>query len=301
VPVFLYIIFWLTLRFTSKPVLKMKFLTLENQTVSTLCELFNQAFTDYFVKIELTPEMLLEKFESEDVDLSLSAGAFFEEKPVAFIFHAVRENKAYNAGTGVIPEFRGKNTTSLMYEFIRPKLKSAGVEEVVLEVIDKNTPAIKSYEKAGFYKMVDLDCYKGKIKGMPVNHAVQVKKLSAFDFDLAHNFWDWQPTWQHSTQTINQLANYTTFGAFLNDKPVGYLVVNLQKGRVVQFAVHHDYRRQGIGTELFRFVSENYDLELQVMNVDGNSKETASFLKNMNLELFITQYKMKLELNKQNK
>ena len=279
----------------------MQFCTLENQTILTLCELFNEAFSDYFVKIELTPEMLQEKFDSENIDLKLSAGAFHEGKPVAFIFHAVRKNRAYNAGTGVIPDFRGKNITSQMYEFIRPKLKSAGVEEVVLEVINKNTPAIKSYEKAGFSKVVDLNCYKGKIKGKPVNQAVQVKKLSTFDFNLTQSFWDWQPTWQHSTQTIRQLKTYTTFGAVLNDKPVGYFVVNLQKGRVVQFAVHPDYRRQGIGTELFRFVSENYDLELQVMNVDGASRETASFLKNLELELFITQYKMKLELNKLNK
>lgn len=39
----------------------MRFKTLENLSIETLTNLFNDAFADYFVKIELTPEILNEK------------------------------------------------------------------------------------------------------------------------------------------------------------------------------------------------------------------------------------------------
>ena len=65
----------------------MKTKTLENLSLQQLTQLFNAAFADYFVKIELTPKMLNEKIISEDIKPEKSAGVFVDEKQLGFIFH----------------------------------------------------------------------------------------------------------------------------------------------------------------------------------------------------------------------
>ena len=57
---------------------------------------------------------------------------------------------AYNAGTGIIPAFRGQGIVGEMYEMLLPRLKAMGIRQSILEVICQNERAIKAYEKAGF-------------------------------------------------------------------------------------------------------------------------------------------------------
>uniref|UniRef100_UPI0032169E4C GNAT family N-acetyltransferase n=1 Tax=uncultured Draconibacterium sp. TaxID=1573823 RepID=UPI0032169E4C len=276
----------------------MQFTTLENSTISELTDLFNKSFADYFVKIELTPELLQEKINSEDVQLDKSVGIYFNNEPVGFILHAVRDTIAYNAGTGVIPSFRGKNATSKMYDFILPELKKAGISEIVLEVMEQNTPAIKSYRKAGFNKIANLECFKGKPDTSVKNNYVEIKEVKHINFAELKEFWDWNPTWQHSVETVQKASSYKVFSAVLEGKFCGYMVANPDSGRVAQFAVNRHKRKQGIGTSLFHHLATLYDKEISVINVDGEQPETISFLKNLGLNPFLTQHKMKLFLTR---
>lgn len=278
----------------------MLFTTLEDFTIAELCDLFNNAFADYFVKIELTPELLQKKISSEDIQLNKSVGIVSKGKPVGFIFHAIRnmEGKlvAYNAGTGVIPEFRGKNATEKMYNFILPELIKLNVSKVLLEVIEQNIQAIKSYRKVGFEKVVDLKCYKGKPGFIGGLTDISVKETEVFSAEELQQFWTWIPTWQHSTETIKKSGVYKIYGAYLNEKMVGYLAANPQSGRVAQFAVHPTFRKQGIGKALFAGFSHYSNAEISVMNVDGNCFESNSFLLHLGFTHFLTQHKMQLKL-----
>lgn len=274
----------------------MQYHTLENLSIESLCQLFNRAFSDYILKIELSPDFFKKKLISEDIDLSISAGAFKNGKPVGFILHALRDGVAYNGGTGVIPEARGNHLTCKMYEYLLPKLKQKGTREISLEVIDKNLRAIKSYQKVGFEKLVDLNCYKGIPSGKPINLDIQIKRLIRPDFPFLESFWEWQPTWQHASRTLQKSNDYTFLGAYKANQLVAYASVFPEKGRVAQFAVHPRHRKQGVASTLFQFIKQQTENELYVMNVDGNHKQTHRFLESMGLTIFITQHKMKLKL-----
>jgi len=121
----------------------------------------------------LTPAILQEKIDAEDVQLSKSAAIFINDKPKGFILHALRELNgevlAYNAGTGIIPAYRGNKSTQKMYDFILPDLKSSGVKKIVLEVMEQNVAAIKSYLNSGFKKTGNLECFSGKVQRNIVN------------------------------------------------------------------------------------------------------------------------------------
>lgn len=271
----------------------MHFHTLENLSTTDLCSLFNKAFADYFVKIELTPEFFQNKLASEDIDLNLSVGAFHEGQPVGFILHAFRAGIAYNGGTGVVPEFRGRHLTQKMYAYILPKLKKKGASEILLEVIDKNIQAIKSYQQAGFEKVVELNCYKGKAVGKPINLAIEIAEVEQPDFELIESFWDWQPTWQHSSLTLKKLYDYKCLGAFMANELAGYVYYYPEKGRVAQFAVDPRFRKKGVASTLFQHLSKRLESELFVINVDGSHATSGTFLKSIGLEPFLTQHKMK--------
>lgn len=277
----------------------MQFQTLENLTIQELNNLFNAAFADYVVKIEMTPEKLQDKFESEDVSLEHSVGIFSDGKPVGFIFHAVRNSAAgkmaYNAGTGVIPKFRGKNATVLMYEFILPKLAKSGVKEVVLEVIDKNIPAIKSYKKVGFTILYELECYNG-FPGISKPKGPFIEEELAENFAPPEHFWNWQPTWQNATQTVIQSGHYKTWSIFQDNTPIAYLTGSQESGRIAQFAVDPDQRWKGLGTSLFCHFAGLSSNTPMVINVADKTGQTQDFLKAIGMKLFLKQYKMKLKL-----
>lgn len=275
----------------------MQFNTLEELSIPEITNLFNDAFADYFVKIELTPDFMQGKINSEAIQLDKSVGIFTEGKPVAFILHAERNNVVYNAGTGVLPEFRGQHATIKMYNYILPKLKKEGVSKIVLEVIDENVQAIKSYEKVGFNKDRNLPGFKGRPLNLTGNTSIKIAKIENVDFKLLQSFWEWEPTWQHSIATLKKLADYKIYGAFFNEELVAYLYANASMGRVAQFAVKPEFRKQGIGTTLFQHFSEVYSDEISVFNTDGNYPGTHSFLQKLGLKHILTQHKMILNLN----
>ncbi|WP_163322702.1 GNAT family N-acetyltransferase [Draconibacterium mangrovi] len=277
----------------------MQFQTLENQSIQELSKLFNAAFADYLVKIEMTPESLQDKFDSENIRLEHSVGIFSEGKPVGFIFHAIRDTTsgktAYNAGTGVIPEFRGKNATVLMYEFILPKLVKSGVNEVVLEVIDKNTAAIKSYKKVGFTILQELECFKG-YPGVSKPEDSMIREESTGEFIPSEHLWDWQPTWQNTIQTVVQSGQYKTWSIYSDNQPIAYLTGNPYSGKIAQFAVDPEHRWKGLGTTLFCHFAGLASNTPMVINVADQSGQTQDFLKAIGMTPFLRQYKMKLKL-----
>lgn len=54
----------------------------------------------------------------------------------------------------VRPEHRGKGINRLILEELKHWAKSRGLSEIRLNVYDENIPAVRSYEKAGFKKIV---------------------------------------------------------------------------------------------------------------------------------------------------
>jgi ribosomal protein S18 acetylase RimI-like enzyme len=275
----------------------MLFKSLEHLSVTEITRLFNQAFADYFIKIDLSAAYMQSKLYSENVCLDKSLGVFVDDKPVAFMLHAIRNNVAYNAGTGVIPEFRGQHLTVKMYEHLISKFKEEGISEIRLEAIDKNIQAIKSYAKVGFIKQRKLPCFKGKIEKTKLADSIQFLPVERPNFELLESFWDWSPTWQSSTATLLKLPDYAVYAAFMKKKLVAYIYANSKLGRVAQFAVHPEFRRKGIATALFQNFASISNEEVSVFNTDGNHKETHLLLEKIGLKHTLSQVEMKLNLN----
>ena len=281
----------------------MEIRTLEGVDEKSILGIFNAAFADYFIHLQLTMVQLEAKMLADKTRLDLSVGVFENGQLVAFILHGFdrigSKNMVYNGGTGVIPEKRGAGLTSQMYRFILPKLVKNGIDILVLEVIKGNTAAIKSYDKSGFKLKRELMCYKGEVRIDSINNDVELKTLTHFDWNEMHSFWDTYPTWQNSTSVVSaRQADYFSFGAYIKNELVGYVVLNPKNNRILQIAVHKDFRRKGIGAALMMALQNRNAKALSIINVDKSSRVINEFLTTVGFKIELEQLELELDLNK---
>ncbi len=280
----------------------MEIKTLSGIGIEQITNAFNMAVSDYFVSTNLTTGQLQSMMKADRVNLDYSTGAFEGTNLIALILHGTDliDNKkvVYNGGTGVIPDKRGQGLTKRMYDFILPVLKANDIDYLLLEVITKNVPAIKSYEKVGYKAVKRLKCYRGKISLQNKIKELTIRDLSDYDWMMMQSFWDFTPTWQNSAHAMEALKNINkSVGAYIGSQLTGYIIYDPNSKRVQQIAVHKDFRRKGIASALMSTVTGNADGQLSIVNIDENSVPTNSFLHRIGLENYLDQFEMKLELN----
>ena len=277
-----------------------KFHSLSQCSLGTLAHLFNQAFSDYIIKIELSPQQIKQKIILDRIDLNYSVGARINGQWVGFIFSAIGEWKgqktAYNAGTGVVPDYRGHKLTMQMYDWLMPKFKNADIHHGLLEVIDTNEAAIHNYKKIGFSITRHLDCMifkEEKPLKYPIGDQLLSKELFDLDWDYIKSFWNFQPSWQNDIEGVKALTgSFAYLGVFKNDELVAYAIKDPVKGRIAQFGVHPEHRNQSVGTYLFHSLRLLGNPKQSIINIDQSDEKTISFLKSIGFEYYIGQYEM---------
>ncbi len=279
--------------------------SLENIDMQEFTTCFNEAFSDYVIPFHASAEYLSSRFNGAGVNDQLSFGAFGRDnKLVAFIMHGIHEKQgekiAFNVGTGVIPEYRGRRLVGEIYHQAIPSLKADNVKQVMLEVIQMNEKAIKAYRNIGFEIKRELICFKGSIEikdhSFRENIEIRTTTTDQFDWDSVTNLWNYEPSWEQSIHAI--LRNPHLYEVYLigeEDHLHGYAVVNSTTGSILQFGVREEFREQGIGATLFRKIGEKHS-KVSILNIDKRDTKTIHFLKRRGLDVMIEQYEMAMEL-----
>ena len=278
----------------------MEFRTLENTPVQEIITAFNEAFSDYFIRLQLSLETMASKMKAENILLPYSVGAFENEKLAGFILHGYDVidgvKTIYNAGTGVIPSFRGKSVTAAMYRFVIPLLQQQDIHTHVLEVIDNNFPAIKIYNEVGFEIVRYLAAFKSTnaIEKLNDIEVIQIKPVK----EEVKPFASMVPAWQNSLASIERdKESHQFFGVYKANRLIAYAAYVPSTGRVKQCAVHPDHRRKGIGRALFYHMQQNSGMgELLVTNIDVVYKPAVSFFNALGFEKLLGLHEMKLDL-----
>lgn len=273
---------------------------LNRVSLDDLLHVFNQSFTDYFVPMNLDEAALKAKIKTEGIQLSESIGVYANKKLVGFILHGKKNTKLYNAGTGVLPEFRGNMLTNKMYEYAMPIFRSFKISKISLEVIATNETAMKAYRKVGFKKWRHLNCIKGatKINSKldPSYSEIEIKPLPFYEYLIYYAEKDILPTWQNSEFCIeNNETKLLLRKAVLNNQTLGYIIIDKSNNKILQIWVKDCYRRKGIATYLVEELIGNRQTFL-VTNIDAQNFGINSFLKSIGGEDFLEQVEMELYL-----
>ena len=131
-----------------------RFQALNGIDLPQLADCFNLAFSDYEQPIHLTAQSLQYYLTASAVDLLLSFGAFCDGQLVGFILNSRGiyndENVVFDAGTGVVPDHRGKKVFSGLFAYTTQQLQRCNITKYYLEVLQANQNAIEIYSKNGF-------------------------------------------------------------------------------------------------------------------------------------------------------
>lgn len=275
--------------------------TLESTSIQDLVQVFNASFEGYFLPIQFNEETLSDKIKSDNIFLDYSVGVSVNDQLVAFILTGIdsKNNQmlSYNAGTGVIPEFRGQHLPQKMYDYLLPLLHKNNIHKHYLEVITENLKAKKIYENIGYQTTKKVACFKGKITepNYPFDY-----KIFEFDFvaePTIESFWNHQPTYQNTLSSINRNKNAHTFlGVFSENGLLGYIIYTNSNSKVKQFGVDKNHRKSSLGHYLFYEVQKaNPTQEISLINIDTNDTETITFLQKIGLSTIIEQFEMVLQ------
>lgn len=267
-------------------------------SLHTLSECLNLAFADYIIPLYVSSSSLARKIKRENIQWDWSVGLFDGKRLVGFILHGLGEREGekvlYNGGTGILPAYRGSAYTRRMYEFLLPRLRQEQIEAVWLEVIEENERALNVYQKLGFEKVRNLDCFRGEASGKkedPRRPHLQIEEIDEPIWEELSTFFDYPPSWQNDLPALrNDLSGSKVITMRQGVQYLGYLLYSEYNRRLTCLAVHPAYRRLGIGKALLRQLPGG---QWSVINIDRRNVSTIALLTNMGWKKTFSQLEMK--------
>ncbi len=263
---------------------------------------FLKAFSDYQVPMNMTFLQFEKMLKRRGFDPSVSVGAFEENSLVGFILNGCRmwngKATAYDVGTGVIPQFRKQGITNHMLQTARQNFDKSGVEQYILEVLTANTSAANIYTKNGFTVEREFLCCQmdqGK-KSTDLLH--KPEQVMDPDWELFSKFWDYQPSWQNSIQSIEAVGeNFNISAVRINNCIAGYGIIDKTTGEIPQIAVDKNWRNKGIGSSILAdLINRTSSNQIKILNIDTRSDAMLQFVTAAGFHNTVNQYEMKLEL-----
>lgn len=262
--------------------------------MTSLVATFNEAFSDYFVPFHVTEEYLSNRMNAARVDYSVSVGAFEGDHLVAFVLLGIDmldgKLTAHNAGTGVIPSYRGQRLVARLYAYVLPDLKRAGVMQSTLEVITKNEKAINAYNSIGYKIKRMLLCFAGHINA-PISVTEHIVTEKEIPWHRLKSMNRQKFTWELSDKAVHILSkDYVCISLIQQDECKAYAIVNPCNGFVAQCGFEEGNTAL-YGPELFAALGFEFPF-IRLNNVDERETALISVLKNVGLENHIDQYEM---------
>ena len=269
---------------------------------------FLEAFADYAMDASGTTEdRLLLRMKKNAVDYGVSPGLYDEDRLVGFTLIGIDSwggsLTAYDAGTGIVPEFRRQGWARKLFDHALPALRERGVEQFALEVLQQNQPAIKAYRKSGFEIVRKLRCYAAAVEELRSridSSVLEIRPIDRQTFSRLEPSADWLPSFENRFTALDAIdTNVQMFGAFDDETCVGGLAYSPPLKWLLSLLVDREYRRRGVGTLLLQHLAKQLSdssTRLSALNVDTSDGGMPSFLTDLGFEHLVDQYEMQREL-----
>ena len=272
----------------------MKVKNLANFDFDLLIDCFLSAFENYFVEMPTEKNYYKKRWIAAKVDYKLSYGMFDDGRLVGFIIHAVdyRDGRltAYNTGTGVIPDYRGRKIVKALYDHAVEDLKVNGIESCTLEVITENEIALKAYLGIGFEVCKTYKCDGGE-SNLDESWPAEINEVPLEKVDWASLPNQEYYSWDNRKESIEN-SNYKYYEVSLDAVVESYFIINVEKQYLAQFDL---LQENPLAWErLFTGIMQLSE-SIRTNNVDGRLTAKVAILDKVGLNNPADQYEMKLE------
>lgn len=268
-----------------------------------LIDCFNAAFADYIVPLQVEQEPMRRRWLRCRVDYQLSFGAFENNQLVGFMVTGVDDWKgiktAYNAGTGVLPAYRGRRIVQQLYEMAIPAFQSSGIGQCTLEVIVGNERAVKAYERVGFTKDRTLKCY-GKANYFPIREKrnwrwQQTHQPNWKAYESCHEF---APSWENTAAAVYIAGDaYQHWELYEAGHLIGYILLQPELAYVAQFGVAEREDWLEIGHQVWQQALRIHS-GMRINNVAATADRSLAILDKAGLQNTIDQYEMRMAIER---
>ncbi|HKR12585.1 MAG TPA: GNAT family N-acetyltransferase [Pyrinomonadaceae bacterium] len=267
---------------------------LSHADFDTLYECFLTAFSDYEVDMQMSREQFHQRLARDGVRLEMSGGAFDGERMIGFCINGAGEwqgkSTAYDAGTGVVPGYRGRGVAKELFAFLEVRLKDAGFDQYLLEVLTTNIPAATLYRKLGFQDTRRLAVFRSNRRISSANNVV-IQRVQDPVWELYRSFWNSYPSWQNSCEAVDRVVgDRSIVEAQVDDQCIGYGVVFVPSANLMQLAVSPLHRRKGIGSAILAALEGSKTLKIN--NIDEDLPAALAFYDAKGYKQVLSQYEM---------
>lgn len=272
---------------------------------SQIYRTFMEAFADYAMDASGTKEdTMLLRMAKNSVDFDASPGAYDGEHLVGFTLIGIDEVEgdltAYDAGTGIVPDFRGQGLAKKMFDHALPELEKRGVKRFLLEVLQKNESAIKAYQKSGFGIDRELKCFVAEttlLRELTNSPGIVVRPIDAATFEELVPEADWTPSFENRFTAHLAIPDQVAFlGAYEGDSCVGAISYCAALNWLLSLLVRRTHRHRGVGRSLLQYLASTLlpadAPKLAALNVDGDDTDMQSFFEAVGFSHLIDQYEM---------
>jgi ribosomal protein S18 acetylase RimI-like enzyme len=248
--------------------------------------------------MQMSEQQFAQRVVRDGVQLEISTGAFDDDRMIGFYMNALGDWQgkltAYDAGTGIVPDYRGRGVAQELFAFTVSRLKERAVSQYLLEVLTSNEHAVTLYRKLGFVEVRRLAVLQSERIVEPIDD-FELRRVDKPDWKLFESFWDGYPSWQNSLAAVERVPNdRMIFGAYVEGSCVGYGIVFRPAANLMQLAVAPSHRRKGIGSRILRALSLGETLK--VNNIDEELKGTLAFFVSNGFKVVMEQFEMSMSI-----
>jgi len=266
------------------------FRALQDISMEQLAQCFNLAFSDYEQPICFTPKSLKYYLTASAVNLSLSFGAFWEEELVGFILNSGGvyhgESVVFDAGTGVVPDHRGKKVFSALFDYTSQQLQHRNVVKYYLEVLQANHHAVSIYSKKGFRVLREYSVLTAS--GSRPGWDGQIPAVDYPDFAPFATRLSVEPSFEHTLHTVNQNPQLYEVLALENQ---AYCIYAKKNGEIIQLHYNElDALKEVMSALIARYPS------VMAKNIDYVCGDVIQMLTDIGFKEITKQYEMVKDL-----
>jgi GNAT superfamily N-acetyltransferase len=118
-------------------------------SLEALADLFTRSFEGYLYPGTTTADALAQRVRNEQIDLWFSQVLLVGGEPSGVALLSRRAERAWCAGLGVVAAQRGLGLSHALAGEMLARARSVGAQRFTLEVLVRNEPAVRTYQRAG--------------------------------------------------------------------------------------------------------------------------------------------------------